>query len=594
MTDKVDPPTDSPKDSQRDSVEDALTIPIPASELLVLEDARRLTGPGMLWDYPGAVLDISFSTFDPQQIISTWDSQARRVMDAIGWGGEQTISRRYSGGMNLAISAPMDQLYSAIFVAQTAWHFTAAKILDQPFGIFETMIGSLKTVMAREANPELIALIHAADMHRIDILCDDDEISLGHGKGSKTWPVDNLPAPKMIDWDALYNIPVALITGTNGKTTTTRLCAAIAKAAGETAGLTSTDFVRVGDEILDHGDYSGPGGARMLLRDKRAGIAYLEVARGGILRRGLPVRQATAALVTNVAADHLGEYGVNTVKDLAIAKFAVHRTLAHNGVLVLNADDKYVVAQAEHTPSKICWFSLNPKSEKILQAKRHAHACAWFDGRALVYFDGTSTNTMINVADIPITMRGAAHYNIRNALGALCLSKALGLGNDAIIMGLTSFKNDPKDNPGRCNEFEINGARVFVDFAHNLHSISALTQALENVVAARKYIMISHAGDRSNEDIRAVTEMVFKLKPDVVVAAEVVEYLRGRELGEVCALTMDVCVKNGIPTTDIMFATSPANGVAFILRKLQPGDMALLLVLSERDKIFELLSKKNW
>ncbi|MFK5980612.1 MAG: Mur ligase family protein [Rhizobiaceae bacterium] len=586
MTDRAGPP--------RDSVEDALTIPIPTSKQLVLDDARRLTGPGMLWDYPGAALDVSFSMFDPEQIISIWDKHARRTMDAVGWGGEQITSRRFSGGINFAISAPMDQLYSAIFVAQTAWHFCATQILDQPSGNFEAMIGSLKTVMAREANPDLIALIDAADMHKIDILCDDDEISLGHGDGSKVWPVNKLPTPNAVDWDALHNIPVALITGTNGKTTTTRLCAAIAKAARKVAGLTSTDFVRVGDTILDHGDYSGPGGARMLLRDKRTEIAYLEVARGGILRRGLPVRHAAAALVTNVAADHLGEYGVNTVKDLALAKFAVHRTLAHNGVLVLNADDKYVVAQAELTPSKICWFSLNPKSEQILQAKRHAHACAWFDGRALVYFDGTNTNTMINVADIPITMKGAAHYNIRNALGALCLSKAMGLGNDAIIIGLSSFKNNQEDNPGRCNEFEINGARVFVDFAHNLHSISAVTQALGSVTAARIYIMISHAGDRSNEDIRAVTESVFKLNPDIVVAAEVVEYLRGRELGEVCALTMDVCVKQGLAKTDIMFATSPANGVAYILRKLQPGDMALLLVLSERDKIFELLSKKNW
>ena len=571
-----------------------MTIPIPASEQLVLDDARRLTGPGMLWNYPGAVLDISYEMLDPQQIITIWNGYARRILDAVGWGSEQIVNRRFAGGLNLAISAPMDQLYSAIFVAQTAWHFSAAEILDQPSGNFETMIGNLKTVMAREANPKLVALIAAADMHKIDILCDDDEISLGHGKGSKTWPIDELPGPKMVDWDGLYNIPVALITGTNGKTTTTRLCAAIAKAAGKIAGLTSTDFVRVGDDILDHGDYSGPGGARMLLRDERLEMAYLEVARGGILRRGLPVRQATAALVTNVAADHLGEYGVNTVKDLAVAKFAVHRTLAHNGVLVLNADDKYVVAQAEQTPSKICWFSLNPKSEKIIQAKRHAHACAWFDGRALVYFDGKNTNTMINVADIPITMKGAAHYNIRNALGALCLSRAMGLGNDAIIIGLSSFKNNPQDNPGRCNEFEINGARVFVDFAHNPHSISAVTQALESVVSARTFVMVSHAGDRSDEDIRAVTESVFKLNPDVVVAAEVVEYLRGRALGEVCALTMDVCVQKGLAKSDIMFATSPANGVAYILRKLQPGDMALLLVLSERERIFKLLSKKNW
>ena len=185
------------------------------------------------------------------------------------------------------------------------------------------------------------------------MLCDDDEMSIGHGAGSSTWPVADLPDPSAIDWAAHHNVPIAMITGTNGKTTTTRLCAAIARAAGKISGLTSTDFVGVGDDILDRGDYSGPGGARLLLRDKRLDVGFLEVARGGILRRGLPTRQAQVAVVTNVAADHLGQYGVNTVEELARAKFAVHRSLARDGVLVLNADDSYVVAEAAQTTANI-------------------------------------------------------------------------------------------------------------------------------------------------------------------------------------------------------------------------------------------------
>jgi len=345
----------------------------------------------------------------------------------------------------------------------------------------------------------------------------------------------------------------------------------------------------VAGEEIGEGDYSGPGGARMLLRDKRLEIAYLEVARGGILRRGLPVHRARAALVTNVAADHLGEYGVNTVEDLAIAKFAVHRSLLNDGFLVLNADDEYSVAQAAKTPSKICWFSLSPGAVQIVQARRHGHACGWFDGQSLIFFDGATESEIINVADIPITMGGLARYNIQNALAAVCLSRAMGSPNDVIRHGLANFKNDPLDNPGRCNEFEVNGARVFVDFAHNLHSISALTDALKSLPAERRFVLISHAGDRSNEDIRAVTNNIFVMNPDVVVAAEVEEYLRGRDHGEVSALTMDECAKHGLSHDDIMFATSPANGAAYILKQLQPGDLALLLVLAERDQIFTLL-----
>lgn len=260
-----------------EDIEDALSIPIPSSEHLMLDDTRHLTGPGLLWERPGAVLDVFFDDIAPDALILVWQRNVRRVLDAVGWLDQSHIERQFDGGVNLAISAPMDQLYSAIFVAQTAWHFSAAELLGEEPSDFAPMIDDLKSVMQREVNPRLIALMYEANRRQIDILSDDDDVSLGHGMGSQTWPVTELPDPKDVDWGKLYNIPVALITGTNGKTTTTRLCSAIAKASGKTAGLTSTDFVQVGDDILDHGDYSGPGGARMLLRDPRLEIACLEV-----------------------------------------------------------------------------------------------------------------------------------------------------------------------------------------------------------------------------------------------------------------------------------------------------------------------------
>ncbi len=576
-----------------EDIEDALSIPIASADNLVLDDTRRLTGPNMLWDYPGAVLDVFYEGYDDKEITRLWQHYSRCVLDAIGWAEQKSIARCFGGGVNLAISAPMDQLYSAIFVAQTAWHFCAASLLDQPHGDFVTMIDDLKSVMVREENPALIALIEATNDHMVDVLTDDDDLSVGHGVGSVTWPVSQLPALDNVPWDQLYDIPVALITGTNGKTTTTRLCAAIAKATGKIAGLTSTDFVRVGDDILDRGDYSGPGGARMLLRDSRLEIAYLEVARGGILRRGLPLRRARAALVTNVAADHLGQYGVNTVEDLAVAKFAVFRTLADDGVLVLNADDPYVVAQAARTPANICWFSLDPHSVQIRNAQSTGRPCAWLQDTALCYFDGTETIKVIDVSDVPLTMGGAARYNVLNALGALCISRAMGLSDKAICAGLSGFQNDPKDNPGRCNEFHVNGARIYVDFAHNPHSIAAVTGAMAAIPAKRRFIMLSHAGDRSDQDIRDVTATALELKPDYVVAVELSEYLRGRELGEITTLIADECMKQGMAPEQVIHAASPLDGTAKVLDKLQADDLVLLLVLSERDKIFEMLEQAS-
>ena len=575
-----------------EDIENALSIDIPTSPGLQLEDSRRLTGPGLLWDHPGAVLEIHYTGFDPATIARLWQEQARRVLDAhVGWQDQQITERGFEGGHNLAISAPMDQLYSAIFAAETAWHFVAARLLDVPAGDFDRMIADLRSVMVREANPALTRLIEAGRKHGVDVLCDDDEVSVGHGAGSVVWPVSDLPEPDEVGWSQLHNVPVALITGTNGKTTTTRLCAAIARAAGRVSGLTSTDFVCVGDEVLDRGDYSGPGGARLLLRDKRLEIAFLEVARGGILRRGLATRAARVAVVTNVAADHLGQYGVNTVEELARAKFAVHRALGADGVLVLNADDSYVVSEAARTRADIWWFSLDPDAAPIRQAREAGQPCAWADNGGLIFHDGQRAVTIANVRDIPITVSGAAAHNIRNALAAICVSSAIGIAPESIAAGLGSFQSDPKDNPGRFNEFSVNGARVFVDFAHNPHSVAAVVDTVSGIEAKRRFVLLGHAGDRSDQDIRDVTLTALDLKPDYVVAAELEDYLRGRELGEVTRLIETTCKDSGVPGDQIFITGSPSEGVARIVGMLEPGDVALLLVLSEREKVFALLEQ---
>ncbi|SFT92702.1 Mur ligase family protein [Sedimentitalea nanhaiensis] len=572
-----------------EQLENALQITSAQTDTIRVEDVRRLTGPGLLWDYPGAVMDVFFDEIDPETVADLWHRHARRVLDALGWQGEHVIHRHFQGGSNLAISAPMDQLYSAIFAVQGAWHFCAAELLGAEPDPFETMIADIRRVMAQEANPALIRLIGAADEHGIDILCDDDEISLGHGTGSRVWSVDGLPEPDQVDWPTLHDVPVAFITGTNGKTTTTRLCTAIATAAGKVAGLTSTDMVRVGDDILDRGDYSGPGGARMLLRDRRVQIACLEVARGGILRRGLPTRRARVAVVTNVAADHLGQYGVNTVPELAQAKFAVHRTLGENGVLVLNADDAHVVAEAANVDRTICWFALSPDNPQIAGACASGRPCAYLDGTDLIFFDGKAAETITSVQQVPITLNGAAQYNVQNALAALCASKALGMEGAAIRSGLAGFQPDARDNPGRCNEFAHGGARVFVDFAHNPHSVAAVCKALSPLESGRRFILLSHAGDRSDSDIRDMTATALKFHPDVVVAAELAGYLRGRELGEVPDLIETSALNAGMTCAQVLRARSPLEGVKLILQQLQPGDLALLLVLAERDAVFQLL-----
>lgn len=573
-----------------EQLEGALEIALPEVEHIRVEPARRLTGPGLIWGRPGAVLDIYFEDVDPDTLTGLWQKHARRVLDALGWAGEDLTCRRFRGGVNLAISAPPDQLYSAIFAAQTAWYFCAAELLQTGPMPFDDMINDLKTVMAQEENPALIALIAAATAHDVDILCDDDAVSLGHGVGSRTWPVGALPAPQKVAWSDIHDVQLAFITGTNGKTTTTRLCAAIARAAGKVVGLTSTDVVQVGDDILDRGDYSGPGGARMVLRDPRVQIACLEVARGGILRRGLPSHRARVAVVTNVARDHLGEYGVMTLPELAQAKFAVARALTADGVLVLNADDPNVVHEAGNISAAIWWFSLDAAAPLITQARTHGQPCAYRKGDALVFFDGTTETWSIDVKDVPITFSGAAKHNVRNALAALCVCTALGIPHNAIRAGLTGFVSDPRDNPGRFNEFRYNGARVFIDFAHNPHSIAAVCDALAVFPSTRRFLMLSQPGDRSDQDIDEATTTALQFQPDLIVAAEIGDYLRGRALSETPGLIEVSAIAAGIKPEHILYASSPSKGAKVILDQVQPGDLVLLLVLSDRERVFEILA----
>jgi cyanophycin synthetase len=583
-----------------EELEEALEIPLPESNKLRLEDSRRLTGPGLLWDKPGAIAEVEVHDFNLDEVAQLWSQQARKILDAADWQTQAIIARPHEDGLNLAVSAPMDQLYSAIFVVQAAWHYCACELLNETPIPFAQMMSDLRAVMTSELNPELIALQIAAAEHGVDFISDDDELSMGHGCGSQTWSVNALPAPNQVNWSALHNVPVAMITGTNGKSTCVRLASAVAKAAGKIAGVTSTDFVRVGEDILDDGDYSGPGGARMLLRDQRLEIAFLEVARGGILRRGLALQQAQAALVTNVAADHLGQYGINTVPALIEAKFSVFRTLADGGVLVLNADDQGLVDHAAKLADEVAergrtvnWYSLDSNNPSIAAARASGLPCAWLEDDALWYFDGSESQGVMAVTDIPITMGGAALYNVHNALGVMCLCRAFNLPVAAVREGFAAFHSSPQDNPGRCNEFSIDGARVFADFAHNPHSIQAVAATMSKLPAQRRLLMLGHAGDRSDADISGLTEGAFGLSPDHVIITELPDHLRGRESGEISEIIARECLRLGLREDQLSFCENPVAGAHRALELIQAGDLALLLVLSDRPAVIELLEARS-
>ena len=427
-----------------------MEIQFPDTDQLIMDDCRRLTGPSLVWENTGAILDVLISNKDMDVVLDCWHRQLNELLKKIDWQQHAFTHRRFENGFNFLIAAPLDQLYSATLVLEAAWYFTSCEMLDIEAGQPQAVVDAIQESIDSEANAELLALKQAAEENNVDFLFDEDEVSVGHGEGSVCWPDEQISAASQVDWQSVHNLPVALITGTNGKSTSVRILDGIAKAAGHVSGVTSTDFVRVGDDVLDTGDYSGPGGARLLLRDQRLQVAFLEVARGGILRRGLPLRCAKAALVTNVARDHLGEYGINTLEALTEVKFVVAKGLTDDGVLVVNADDASIrnYLATLHHPPKLCWFSLDKNHDLIQQQIKNKQRCCYTETGNIIYFDGASEQIVCAINEIPMTMGGAALHNVRNALGAVGVASAMGYNVEEIHSGLLHFNSDEKDNPG--------------------------------------------------------------------------------------------------------------------------------------------------
>ncbi len=557
-----------------------------------VRDSRRLTGPNLLTDQPGAVLDIALEPAEEErakEAAAIWRRQAESALEAVGWGAATLVSRIFPGGMSLAFEAPIDALYAATEVNEWAWEAASLELAGQPVPAFDDHAERLRATIAGEVNPKLLELREAARAHGVTFLSDDDYASVGLGAGSRTWPVGELPNLDEIDWSQVHDVPVGLVTGTNGKTTTVRLLAAMIRAAGRVPGVSSTDWIAAGSDILDRGDYSGPGGARQVLRDRRVECAVLETARGGMLRRGVALDTADVALITNVAEDHLGEFGVHDVEAIAECKFIVARAAKH---LVLNADDDLIRALGGRLDTPITWFSLSSNDPLVTEhVAAGGEACVLERGR-LVWKGGGKSLPLIELADVPIALGGAARHNVANALAAIAVARKLGLGIRPIGEGLRQFESTPESNPGRLNVFTVGGATVVVDFAHNPHGIEALLEMAAAMPAKRRLITIGQAGDRDDESILELARTAWRARPDRVLIKEMTEYLRGRPEGEITAMLEAELRRQGAGDETLAHVTGELGAAEQALEWAEPGDLVLLIVHSHRDEVVELLTAR--
>ena len=551
-------------------------------------DSRRQTGAGFLLDEPGAALDVRVPAGQRDAAAAAWRRHARALCDGLGWAGAPLVVRPFPRGLSLALGSPVDRLYTATEVNEAAWAAARAELAGDAAPDREATLARLRAESDDEADAPLAALIAAAEARGVPLVWDDDAITVGLGAGGQTFAPDALPAPDALDWSAVSPIPTALVTGTNGKSTTVRLLAGMADAAGHTTGVSTTDYVAVGGEIVERGDFSGPLGARAVMRDDRVTLAVCETARGGLLRRGVPVPIVAAAAVTNVASDHLGDYGVETVESLAEAKFVVAKALREGGTLVAPADEPAATAEAARQREalgargvRLAWTALDPATEVPGGGPL---AATVVDG-ALALREGDGWRAVCPVAEIPAALDGAARHVVRNALTAAALAHALGLDDDAIAAGLRAFRSDADDNPGRANRFPVNGGTVVIDYAHNAHGLRALTDLAAHWDARRRLVMYGSAGDRSDADLAAMCDVLAALDADRYLLVETPGYLRGRAEGEVPAQLARLLRQRGVADDALVFLPDPLAGAAHAVEWVGPGDLALLVVLSQRAEV---------
>jgi cyanophycin synthetase len=554
-----------------------------------LLDSRRLTGPNILSDRPAAVIDVRIDAADAIPFIEAWKKEAGRMLAAVNWHGIELLSQEMDGGISLGFEASVDALYAATEIND--WAFEAARLTlaEERESELEPDAGKLREMIAKERNPDLIELMQAAGKNDVPFLSDDDHVSVGYGKNSRTWKVTDVPDPDGVPWDLLGPIPVGMVTGTNGKTTTVRMATAMLAADGLVVGTSSTDRLTVADEVLEEGDYSGPGGARTILRDTRVDVAVLETARGGLLRRGAAVAHADAVVITNIAADHLDDFGVSNVESLADIKWLATRVLGITGRAILNAEDPLLVERSRKLDCMITWFSLDAENE-VLTAHRNAGGVVVTveDGDIIVHDSGT-TIRLSSIANIPTAYGGAATHNIANCLAASGLAIALGATPVAIARALE--ETDSTANPGRCNLFDVGGAKILIDFAHNPHGVSALAGIVEKFGQGRRILVTGQAGDRGDETIRDLARAAWQFKPDRILIKEMSRYARGRERDEVARLIAGTFIAEGANPEIIEHVEYELDAVRQAIEWVRPGDLAIVLVHEDIKRVLEFVGQ---
>jgi UDP-N-acetylmuramyl tripeptide synthase len=579
---------------------------------LPFEDSRRLTGANLFFASTGAVLEVVADVVD-DALLDEWRSRVARARGRLGWERSDTVARVHRPGASLAFAAPCDQLFVATEVnewalcsallerdpgrwgfLQEALHQAALEDADDRHSVIPPVLeesaafARLERLAAAEKRAHLQSLIAAATARDLPYVLDDTLLTLGTGAGEADFPLDDLPAVRDVPWTTLHGIPTALVTGSNGKTTSVRLLAACSRAHGWHVAYSSTDGVVFDDELVDAGDYSGPAGGRMVLRERRAQAAILETARGGILRRGIAVSEAQVALVTNVSSDHFGEYGIFDLDGLADVKLSVAAVIRPGGLLVLNADDALLRVKVGGLVERygrcpfLGWFALDADDGFLVEHRSRGGATCGVRNDRLYLFHNNLEHDLGSIASMPLTVDGSAVYNVANLAGAALGAVAMGIPASVVASVFGRFGAKPSDNVGRMMRFDIGGVRIVLDYAHNADGLRGLLRVAEHLRGGvgRLGLLLGHAGNRRDTEIQELARVAAQFHPDLVVVKENDGHLRGREQGEVPRIIRAALLHAGMPESALPLRMTEVDAARCAVEWARPGDVLALLVHS--------------
>src|SRR6267378_6238047 len=397
------------------------------------------------------------------------------------------------------------------------------------------------------------------------------------------------PAPTALS----PSIRVIAVTGTNGKTTTVRLIAHLARVAGHTVAYTTTDGVYRDQELVEEGDYSGFSGAAKALAQPGIDFAVLETARGGILLRGIGTDHNDVAVVTNVTEDHLDQLGIRTIDQLAEVKATITRITRPEGWDVLNADDPRVLAMRRQATGRPWLFSLDADHPAIRTTLAEGgRAISVLDGAIVVMTSRRHAHRLLPVEEVPVTLAGISSHNLRNAMAAAAAALGAGLPEEAVVEGLRSFVLDPERNPGRSNLFEVDGRVVVIDYAHNEDGMRGLIEICQGLRApgGRIILAFGSAGDRTNAILHRLGYTAAR-GADRPAIAELHRYLRGRDPQDLVHRLQAGLADGGKPEAPVF--PNELEALEWMLAASAPNDVIAITALGQRPEIFQYLRDRG-